>query len=86
MNSIDRQLARSPTRGLQKALMALGIALAALVSAIVLVLNPQPFPYPSQVPLACSVVDTHGSPKVAMVRDVSPVSRRTDEVADARCA
>ena len=86
MNSIDRQLARTPTRALQKALMALGVALAAAVSAIVLVLNPQPFPYPSQVPLACSVADTHGSPKVAMVRNTSPVSRRTDDVADARCA
>ncbi|MES1264060.1 MAG: hypothetical protein ABUU24_00215 [Variovorax sp.] len=86
MNSIDRQLARTPTRGVQKALMALGVALAALVSAIVLVLNPQPIPYPSQVPLACSVTGTHESPRVAMVRDMSPVSGRTDDVADARCA
>ena len=86
MNSIDRQLARTPTRALQKALMALGVALAALVSAIVLVLNPQPIPYPSQVPLACSVTDAHESPKVAMVRNMSPVSRRADDIADSRCA
>lgn len=74
MNSIDRQLARTPTRALQKALMALGVALAALVSAIVLVLNPQPIPYPSQVPLARGGTETHDSPEVAMVRHMSRVS------------
>jgi predicted Abi (CAAX) family protease len=96
MNTIQLHLARTDpvepagasaaARGLKNALMTLVVALAALASAIVLVLNPQPIPYPSQAPLACSGTETHASPEVAMVRHMSPVTRSTDDTANPQCA
>jgi predicted Abi (CAAX) family protease len=96
MNTIQLHLARTDpvepagasaaARGLKNALMTLVVALAALASAIVLVLNPQPIPYPAQAPLACSGTETHASPEVAKVQHMSRVSRRTDDAPDARCA
>jgi predicted Abi (CAAX) family protease len=73
-------------RTLGKALMALVVAIAALASAIVLVLNPQPIPYPSQAPLACSGTETHDASEVAMVRHMSRVSRSTDDTSSSQCA
>lgn len=96
MNSIHRQFARTDaveragasatTRGLREALMALVVAIAAVASAIAMVLIPQPIPYPSQVPLACSGTETHQSPGITMMRHVSRVSRSTDDKPSSQCA
>ena len=96
MNSIQQQAARTgaveragasaTTRGLRKALMALAVAVAALASAVVLVLMPQPIPFPSRVPLACSGSETHQSPQVATVRQMSRVSAGTDGMPASRWA
>lgn len=96
MNSIHQEPPRTQavgragisatTRPLRKALMVLVVAVAALASAIVLVLNPQPIPYLSQAPLACNGTESHDSPEVAMVRHMSRVSRSTDDIPNSQCA
>jgi hypothetical protein len=74
------------TRNLRGALVALVVAIAAFVSAIVVILIPQPVPYLAQAPLACKVAQTHPSPGVAMARPVSRLSRRTDDIPTPSCA
>ncbi|MDM0033708.1 hypothetical protein QTI33_16360 [Variovorax sp. J22P271] len=96
MNAIHQPLARTDApgrpgatatlRGLQKPLMALGVAIAALASAIVLVLNPQPVSSPSQVTLACSGTAAHELPEVAMVRQLSRIARSSHDSPDSQCA
>jgi len=96
MNSNQRQRTRTGAvaqagpgagaLGLQKALIALGVGIAALASALVLVLVPRPTSFPSPVPLACSGIETHESPEVAVVRHISHFSRSTDDIPPSRCA
>jgi hypothetical protein len=96
MNSMDRQLASSGAVGragagvtapaLRKALMVLGVALAALASAIVLVLVPQPIPSAPQVSLACRGAETSPSAQAALVQPLSRVARSTVDSPAARCA
>lgn len=74
------------TRNLRGALVALVVAIAAFVSAIVVVLIPQPVPYLTQAPLACRVAQAHPSPDVAMARPVSRLSRSTDDIPTPSCA
>ena len=67
-DAVERSGASATRQGLRKALMALVVAISALASAIVLVLIPQPIPYPSQAPLACGGTEAHEPPDVAVVR------------------
>jgi hypothetical protein len=74
------------TRNLRGALVALVVAIAAFVSAIVVILIPQPVPYLAQAPLACKVTRAHQSPDVAKARPVSRLSRSSDDIPTSSCA
>lgn len=85
-DAVERAGGSASTRGLQKALTALAVAIAALVSAVVLVLIPQPIPYASPVPLACSGTGAHESPEFAMAPHTSRLSRSIDDLPNSSCA
>jgi hypothetical protein len=48
---------------LRRALIPLAVAIAAFMSAIVVVLIPQPHPFLAQAPLACKVAHAQQSPE-----------------------